>query len=813
MKKNKVKQTDKSNNPKFITSLLLIAYGFVTVLTPNFRTLDSNGPKFLSFAILNIVTFFILFSIKDIRNNKKLIFGFFDNKIGFVYTLLMVLSLLSFTKAINVSESILHFAKIFTPFAAAWMISIIVRYDRYSIRPLAISMSILLFIDSYQTFEGVSSYIKGKISNIALIKASYSNKNILTSAIFIKTPFALWLFLFSKKWTKYLGTLALFTSFLAIFFLSARAFYLATIIIFILLTVYLILKYKSSKDKKHLYTIGSYFLILVLSFGIFSFVESNIYPKSKVDSRSFTARMKSITDSKNNSNSLRLRSWKYSLKLIKKDPILGVGLGNWKIRVLEYENQDSDSYTYMYKNHNDFIEITAEVGVIAGILFISIFLFILWYFAISFYKKSDEEAERLLFLPALGIIAYSFDAFFNFPQDRPEIQSLFAVYIGISIGLALFFFKEDNPIRKFVQKVNKKPLQIIATAIITVLLSGSIYILYKNVQSLKLQRFIKEELNSGKLKSSSKRFLNAFPIIPNITILAEPIAVQKARYLINEKQHKKAIKLLKSDNSNPFDARKEYFMAQSFYRQKKYDSAVYYAEIGHKIKPLFYGNNTILASSYEKLGKFDKSIKIWEDYLKRVKNKPKPWVFLASILKGQKKIDKAKKVIDSAYKYHPNNKQIKNLKNVLYLSTEINKEDLEYYNKAISFYKKRDYKKAIELFTIFIEKVPKYIKSYELRASSYFLAKEYQKALNDILTIEKLGGTLEPNIINIKGSCYLMLNDRKKAEQYFIKAMKLGNKDAKTNYNKFFKKKNNSTTNKSKLNLDKINLKLIDKKK
>ena len=34
--------------------LLLLAYGFVTVLTPNLQTLDSNGPKFMSLAILNL---------------------------------------------------------------------------------------------------------------------------------------------------------------------------------------------------------------------------------------------------------------------------------------------------------------------------------------------------------------------------------------------------------------------------------------------------------------------------------------------------------------------------------------------------------------------------------------------------------------------------------------------------------------------------------------------------------------------------------------------------------------------------------------
>ena len=86
--------------------LLLIAYGFVTVLTPNLQTLDSNGPKFLTLSILNLATFIFLFTRKELKNRPEWYYAFFRNGIGTAYSGLIIVSLISFFKAINVLESV-----------------------------------------------------------------------------------------------------------------------------------------------------------------------------------------------------------------------------------------------------------------------------------------------------------------------------------------------------------------------------------------------------------------------------------------------------------------------------------------------------------------------------------------------------------------------------------------------------------------------------------------------------------------------------------------------------------------------------------
>ena len=71
-----------SSSMKLLASVLLIAYGYVTVLTPNWMAFDSNATKFYTFAILNLVVVGLVFFIKEFRERTQLLFVFFTNKIA-----------------------------------------------------------------------------------------------------------------------------------------------------------------------------------------------------------------------------------------------------------------------------------------------------------------------------------------------------------------------------------------------------------------------------------------------------------------------------------------------------------------------------------------------------------------------------------------------------------------------------------------------------------------------------------------------------------------------------------------------------------
>ena len=59
------------------------------------------------------------------------------------------------------------------------------------------------------------------------------------------------------------------------------------------------------------------------------------------------------------------------------NPIIGVGIGNWKISSIFYDREDIDGYIVPYHAHSDFIQLGAELGIIGFILYLGILFLLL----------------------------------------------------------------------------------------------------------------------------------------------------------------------------------------------------------------------------------------------------------------------------------------------------------------------------------------------------------------------------------------------------------------------------------------------------
>lgn len=783
-------------------SLILLAYGYVTVLTPNLNTFDSNGPKFLSIALLNLIVFAYLFTRKEITQNPAIPLGFFKSAAGIFYTLLMVVSILSFFKAINVLESILHFCKIFTIFSAAYLVSIVVSKDKRHLEHLAIGMTALLIFDSFSVYYNIHKYIKGELADITLIKTIYSNKNILAASIFVKIPFALWLFTFYKGWKQKIAFLGGATGLLAVLFMSSRAFYLGTFFVTLAYLAYLVYVYIREKQKVFIRKIVVYAGVLVTVVLIFSIVQQVLYPNHSGLNAGIGDRLSTISSS-DESAGKRLAAWKRSFDVIKQEPLLGCGVGNWKVVTLKDENKTNPNYIYQYKAHNDFIETTAEAGIFGGLFFAGIFVVILFYFLKALLKKDDDDKISYLFLPAFGLMAYFFDAFFNFPQDRPEIQALFALFAGAGIAVTQMNTKtnpsetssDDNStgsvgtltkISGNYQRILEQKGNFISkiwSVKLLVLLIFSAYILTLNFQSLKLQRIIKDEMNTGKLNQNSDRFMRDFPWIPDINVVGEPIAAQKARYLINEKKYDKAIEILKIDKSSPYDTRPEYFIAMSYFNQGKLDSAYRYNQKVYEIKPNMFENLSMMCAIFERTGRTKEAIPLLEGYLAKTKDNSKAWMLTTQFLNNAGDLKKAYACIDSAYKYLPSDTTIVKRRE-FQRSRALIAPYADLFGRALSSYQAQKYNEAVQLLSEFISKEPNLPEVYEYRAFSYFFTKQYQESINDIDRLFSFG-IRRGNLLNLRGVNLQTLGKTDEACSFYKAAMQAGNKDGSTNYSRY----------------------------
>jgi putative inorganic carbon (hco3(-)) transporter len=806
-------------------AIIILAYIFIVTFTPNWMALDTNATKFMTLSMLNLVAFVYLITDREIHREPGMLLKFFTTNVGIVYTGLLVMNLLSFIPAINILESVLHFSKVFSVFTAAFILSVLLMRDLRYVKMILFVMTLLLIFDSISVFYNIGKFIQGEVGSISDIKTIYSNKNILASSIYVKIPFALSMLMFDRGWQKRLGWVALFSGMLATFFMATRTFYLGLILLSVVFFAYTVIHFFRKKDYHYLKLAGAYAAALVLALFIFSYIQQYHYPgmrEARIAERR-AARIETtegeesvsrprarggrhtqpITDqlatiSWESGSRNRTNAWIWSVEIIKQNPLLGVGTGNWKVNILEYENQQNTGFIYLYKAHNDFLENMAETGVIGGLLFISIFVLMAWNFIRQYRKRADDPGVlyRALFLAASGLAFYSVDAFFNFPADRPEILLLWALYIAMGIAATIIQKEEaaadnvnaaagDERIAAHATAPSfGHPLLPKAAALLTMALIGVvIWVLTINFQSSKLQRVVYQDIMAGELRHESNMFVGQFPVIPNLSIWGESITALQARYLLDEEKHRETIDVLIDDHSNPWDARREFFLAMSYNNLGQTDSAMYYSEIAHELKPYYFRNLHLLLTLKERNDLEEEIPALIDHYLDSQKRTQQAWLFATGFFNRKGDIDRAWELIEEAKRYFPRDSQIEQQYNFLYHHKFI-VPNRPLFNEAMEVYNQNNFSDAIEKFNEYIDIVDRDPNAYRMLAFSYYRTEQYEESIEAIGRFNELQED-DGSLINLRGVCLRELGDMEAACRDFEASMRMGNSSGETNYNNF----------------------------
>ena len=116
----------------------------------------------------------------------------------------------------------------------------------------------------------------------------------------------------------------------------------------------------------------------------------------------------------------RYYHWGNSLMMIKEHPVLGVGLGNWRLNYPLYyksfaRDPGLDYNRHVRKAHNDYLQLASECGIPALLLFL-----LLWgrQFYILRYATEEVDGGEDWRLPILAsLAAFSVIMFFSFPMQ------------------------------------------------------------------------------------------------------------------------------------------------------------------------------------------------------------------------------------------------------------------------------------------------------------------------------------------------------------------------------------------------------------
>ena len=418
---------------KSISEIIFLGLFISTGLIPNYGALDRIATQWLYLSIINTLgLIYVLYEKKDSLIFKKSIrFKPFIFLIGFI-----IWGLISYLYALNQDEVIVKTIRwVQLPLSLFILMNFFQNNYLHYVKAISIGVSIILLFElyfTYSTYFQLTQYKPYDFSYAYILKGATGNKNINAASLLIKIPFLIYLiYQFKNHIVKYFLTIILiFTSYL-IFILSSRS---SIISFFIILTIF-ILKYiyLSAKNKTLIKDI-SYFLILSgLSFSLLLFAVNF----SGNNSASIIKRASTI-NTEDTSTQQRLRFYQHSFDQLLENPLIGVGLGNWKIKSIDYDKEDVVGYTIPYHTHNDFLEISTELGIIGLTLYLLIFIFP--FFDLFKYKEKKKIINVNSIILFAGII-YFVDANLNFPHARPVMQ------IPFILILVLAFIKTNNKLK------------------------------------------------------------------------------------------------------------------------------------------------------------------------------------------------------------------------------------------------------------------------------------------------------------------------------------------------------------------------------
>lgn len=415
------------NLKEFLPSFIYLGLIIGTGLVPNFEALDRIATQWLFLSLINTLG---LLHFLFIGYTQKTIKSFLNFK-PFIFLLLFIFwGLLSFFYSTNSVEVLVKFVRWIQLPITLFIFSIIYfsfKDTNYFIKTISVLITLVLLIELYFSFSPyfqIVDYTNYNFSFANVLKGATANKNITAASILIKTPFVIYLILiFKNRAIQFFLSIISFSTFYLVFLLSARSAIIAFFSISIALLFTFIIRF--IKDKSILKDPAISMIMGSLLFSVI-FFQLNFRNNN---SASFIKRVSTINIEDESTNQ-RIRFYKHSINQILSHPIIGVGLGNWKIKSIDYDKEDVRGYTVPYHTHNDFLEMGAELGLVGLLLYFLIFYYPLKGLLQNFNNK-DININTLIL--CAGIV-YFIDANLNFPHARPVMQIPFLLILIISFA-------------------------------------------------------------------------------------------------------------------------------------------------------------------------------------------------------------------------------------------------------------------------------------------------------------------------------------------------------------------------------------------
>ena len=712
------------------TALYLIVH-----FIPDFDGADVMGAQWLYTSVVDLIV--LIYIGFNYNKYKDAIEGVFKLKFTIVYTVFVLWALVSYYYAINPTEALVCLARLVSTFIIFMNLSILFYKKELSqiyFVVACILTTILIFDALYviNQFKNIVTDVENK-GTIGSIVGNNGNKNVMAASLLIKFPFALYLMRHTKIMGKSIGVISIFLGTFALFILSTRSTFVGLLLIFILFTTTTLFFSKKSNKKSIVVNILLFLTPIIVAYFsanlVFGLIDSN--SEGSLINGAVTSRIQSIQIT-NEGSSGRLHLWSSAFDYAKKHPLIGDGYGNWKLASIPYEKGITNDLFVPYHSHNDFLETFADLGIVGGSLFITMFILIGLFTFKIWRDKSLKQYHFTATISAMAITCYFVDAFLNFPQERTTMQTMLAVSAVLVFApySLIHLTKQDK--QDEVKTIADKTLGPFFISFSIILIAASIFINTQVYQSLKVQKFVMGEIDADP-KMALDDVKDAFPHFPNLSTSTLPIKALVARYYYRDKMYDESLTLLRScEKDNPYLYYTDFIKTAVFASLGNFDSVSFYSKRAFYNWPRatsYYKNVIFSASRKKDTAEINKAFATYIKY----RNEPEGW---NQYLLGRFELLGATnslslKLLDSAIKLFPKDTTTFTRIRGLFAANgaAVAPASNDYITKGVQAFQKGQYTFAAQQYLLASQADPANYTNFENIGICYYSAKQFEKAI------------------------------------------------------------------------------------
>lgn len=563
------------NAKRRIDLIFLLAYLFVD-LVPLWGSVDIIGPQWLYIGLLNLG---VLNYLRDNDGATVLQKGI-HSPVSLFYIIYCFFGAISILFAFNIIEGLVTYARTVITITAFFNCLLLLRrsMDIFPLLAQVISWlllgeCLLALIVFYTDLPAV-----GLDQAIVNMQSGMGNKNVFAASIIIKFPFLLFTLYSKKNASRFLFAGITFFVLYTLFLVNSRASYIGLLVQLSLLLLFEITKViRQKKLVSLLYKIFFFFTPLIAALILSGLTIEKNRGDEKIFYGTVVERLQSIDISTEYGTGSRKHIFQSTLDIIRRHPLTGVGYGNWKLASIPYETYYNKDAVVNYHSHNDFLETTAETGLLGGLSYLLIFGAVAFIFTRQLLKKNRSVSLPFLF-SCIAIGGYFADAFLNFPFERTTMQVYFAFWLAVLVSDSEYVF----PVRIFL--AGRYKFFIVVLMLLTV---AATWFSYQSFRSMRIQSDTRAYLITRAGDTVQPGFIPDFPSIPNLTQTALPVEAVKAEYLLFYNKYEEALRLLnKAERANPYTGYTEYLKAILYQKTSRLDSAFHFAKKAFELKPL-----------------------------------------------------------------------------------------------------------------------------------------------------------------------------------------------------------------------------------